>query len=97
MNGFKLLEYIRNRGDQILVLVIFVIENMVDIVKVLCLGVEDVLLKLVKDLNCLCEMVFVCFYFSMFNLCVEEEERFFCDWDVMVDNFVVVVKLLQEL
>lgn len=75
-------------------MVIFVIENMVDIVKALRLGVEDVLLKLVKDLNRLREMVFVCFYFSMFNSRVEEEERFFRDWDVMVDNFVVAAKLL---
>lgn len=91
MNGFKLVENLCNCGDQMFILVIFVIENMVDIVKVLCFGVEDVLLKLVKDFNCLWEIVFVCLYFNMFNLWVEEEECLFCDWDVMVSNLIVVV------
>lgn len=49
MNGLKLLEHIRNRGDQTPVLVISATENMADIAKALRLGVEDVLLKPVKD------------------------------------------------
>lgn len=57
MNGLKLLEHIRNRGDQTPVLVISATENMADIAKALRLGVEDVLLKPVKDLNRLREMV----------------------------------------
>ncbi|MGQ7199210.1 response regulator, partial [Escherichia sp. HC-TM1] len=67
MNGLKLLEHIRNRGDQTPVLVISATENMADIAKALRLGVEDVLLKPVKDLNRLREMVFACLYPSMFN------------------------------
>ncbi len=86
MNGLKLLEHIRNRGDQTPVLVISATENMADIAKALRLGVEDVLLKPVKDLNRLREMVFACLYPSMFNSRVEEEERLFRDWDAMVDN-----------
>lgn len=77
MNGLKLLEHIRNRGDQTPVLVISATENMADIAKALRLGVEDVLLKPVKDLNRLREMVFACLYPSMFNSRVEEEERLF--------------------
>ncbi len=42
MNGLKLLEHIRNRGDQTPVLVISATENMADIAKALRLGVEDV-------------------------------------------------------
>lgn len=57
MNGLKLLEHIRNSGDQTPVLVISATENMADIAKALRLGVEDVLLKPVKDLNRLREMV----------------------------------------
>lgn len=73
MNGLKLLEHIRNRGDQTPVLVISATENMADIAKALRLGVEDVLLKPVKDLNRLREMVFACLYPSMFNSRVESE------------------------
>lgn len=96
MNGLKLLEHIRNRGDQTPVLVISATENMADIAKALRLGVEDVLLKPVKDLNRLREMVFACLYPSMFNSRVEEEERLFRDWDAMVDNPAAAAKLLQE-
>ena len=65
--------------------------------KALRLGVEDVLLKPVKDLNRLREMVLPCLYPSMFNSRVEEEERLFRDWDAMVDNPAAAAKLLQEL
>lgn len=51
MNGLKLVENLRNRGDQTPILVISATENMADIAKALRLGVEDVLLKPVKDLN----------------------------------------------
>lgn len=97
MNGLKLLEHIRSRGDQTPVLVISATENMADIARALRLGVEDVLLKPVKDLNRLREMVFACFYPCMFNSRVEEEERLFRDWDAMVDNPTAAAKLLQEL
>lgn len=49
MNGLKLVENLRNRGDQTPILVISATENMADIAKALRLGVEDVLLKPVKD------------------------------------------------
>lgn len=55
------------------------------------------MLKPVKDLNRLREMVFACLYPSMFNSRVEEEERLFRDWDAMVDNPTAAAKLLQEL
>lgn len=75
MNGLKLVENLRNRGDQTPILVISATENMADIAKALRLGVEDVLLKPVKDLNRLRETVFACLYPNMFNSRVEEEER----------------------
>ncbi len=72
MNGLKLLEHIRNRGDQTPVLVISALKYG-RYLKRCSLGVEDVLLKPVKDLNRLREMVFACLYPSMFNSRVEEE------------------------
>lgn len=97
MNGLSLVEHLRNRGDQTPILVISATENMADIAKALRLGVDDVLLKPVKDLTRLRETVFACLYPNMFNSRVEEEERLFRDWDAMVDNPAAAAKLLQEL
>jgi Response regulator containing CheY-like receiver, AAA-type ATPase, and DNA-binding domains len=97
MNGLTLVEHLRNSGDTLPILVISATENMADIAKALRLGVQDVLLKPVKDLNRLRETVFACLYPNMFNSQVEEEERLFKDWDALVDNPAAAAKLLQEL
>ncbi len=97
MNGLKLVEHLRNKGDQMPVLVISATDNMADIARALRLGVQDVLLKPVKDLNRLKETVFACLYPNMFNSRVEEEERLFQDWDALVENPQAAAKLLQEL
>lgn len=70
---------------------------MADIAKALRLGVDDVLLKPVKDLNRLREAVLASLYPNMFNSVVEEEERLFRDWDALVENPPAAAKLLQEL
>lgn len=97
MNGLKLVEHLRNEGEQLPILVISATENMADIAKALRLGVQDVLLKPVKDLNRLRETVFACLYPNMFNSRVVEEERLFEDWDALVNNPPAAAKLLQEL
>ncbi|WP_435945310.1 two-component system response regulator RssB [Dryocola sp. BD586] len=97
MNGLKLVEHIRNEGNQTPILVISATENMSDIAKALRLGVQDVLLKPIKDLNRLRETVFACLYPTMFNSRVEEEERLFQDWDALVSDPQAAAKLLQEL
>ena len=97
MNGLKLVEYLRNNGHQLPILVISATENMADIAKALRLGVQDVLLKPVQDLDRLRETVFSCLYPNMFNSRVEEEERLFEDWDALVSNPAAAAKLLQEL
>lgn len=48
MNGLELVETLRNRGEQLPILMISATENMADIAKALRLGVQDVLLKPVK-------------------------------------------------
>src|SRR5436190_2250265 len=58
MNGLTLVERIRNTGNQMPILVISATENMSDIARALRLGVQDVLLKPIKDLNRLRETVF---------------------------------------
>lgn len=97
MNGLKLVEFLRNEGYQLPVLIISATENMADIAKALRLGVQDVLLKPVKDLNRLKETVLACLYPNMFNSRVVEEERLFEDWDALVSNPQAAAKLLREL
>ncbi|ROP62446.1 two-component system response regulator [Enterobacter sp. BIGb0383] len=97
MNGLKLVEHVRTMGDTMPILVISATENMSEIAHALRLGVQDVLLKPVKDLNRLRETVFSCIYPNMFNSRVEEEERLFEDWDALVSNPQAAAKLLQEL
>ncbi|WBM68953.1 two-component system response regulator RssB [Buttiauxella sp. WJP83] len=97
MNGLKLVEHLRNEGVQTPILVISATENMSDIAKALRFGVQDVLLKPIKDLNRLRETVYACLYPNMFNSRVEEEERLFQDWDALVSDPQAASKLLQEL
>ncbi|KNC88816.1 two-component system response regulator RssB [Trabulsiella odontotermitis] len=97
MNGLALVEHLRNEGDQMPILVISATENMADIARALRLGVQDVLLKPVKDFDRLKETVFACLYPNMFNSRVEEEERLFDDWDALTSNPHAAAKLLQEL
>ncbi len=97
MNGLKLVEHLRNEGDQTPILVISATENMADIARALRLGVQDVLLKPVKDFSRLRETVLACIYPNMFNSRVEEEERLFQDWDALVSDPHAAAKLLQEL
>ncbi|HHU4726637.1 TPA: two-component system response regulator RssB [Klebsiella quasipneumoniae] len=97
MNSLELVETLRNRGEQLPILMISATENMADIAKALRLGVQDVLLKPVKDFNRLRETVYACLYPAMFSSRVEEEERLFEDWDALVSNPTAASRLLQEL
>ncbi|MGP3591733.1 two-component system response regulator RssB [Vagococcus sp. WN89Y] len=97
MNGLALIEHMRNHGNETPILVISATENMSEIAKALRLGVQDVVLKPVKDLNRLKETIFACIYPNMFNSRVEEEERLFQDWDALVGNPAAAANLLQEL
>ena len=97
MNGLELVETLRNRGEQLPILMISATENMADIAKALRLGVQDVLLKPVKDFDRLRETVYACLYPAMFSSRVEEEERLFEDWDALVSNPIAASRLLQEL
>jgi len=97
MNGLKLVEHLRNEGVQTPILIISATENMSDIAKALRFGVQDVMLKPIKDLDRLRETVYACLYPNMFNSRVEEEERLFQDWDALVSDPQAASKLLQEL
>lgn len=97
MNGLKLVEHLRSKNNKVPILVISATENMSDIANVLRLGVQDVLLKPLKDLGRLREAVFECLYPSMFSSKVEEDEQLFQDWDALVADPQAAAKLLQQL
>ncbi|WP_380177923.1 two-component system response regulator RssB [Kalamiella sp. sgz302252] len=97
MNGIKLVEHLRTKGNTLPILVISATENMSDIAHVLRLGVQDVLLKPLKDLERLREAVYECLYPSMFTSKVEEDEQLFQDWDALVRDPAAAAKLLKQL
>ncbi|MBP2166908.1 two-component system response regulator [Erwinia toletana] len=97
MNGIRLVEHLRARGNTLPILIVSATENMSDIAHVLRLGVQDVLLKPVKDLERLREAVYECLYPSMFTSKVEEDEQLFQDWDALVRDPSAAAKLLKEL
>lgn len=97
MNGIQLVEHLRTKGNSVPVLVISATENMSDIAHVLRLGVQDVLLKPLKDLERLREAVYECLYPSMFTSKVEEDEQLFQDWDALVRDPQAAAKLLKQL
>ncbi|MCU5775755.1 two-component system response regulator RssB [Erwiniaceae bacterium BAC15a-03b] len=97
MNGIRLVEHLRARGNTLPILIVSATENMSDIAHVLRLGVQDVLLKPVRDLERLREAVYECLYPSMFTSKVEEDEQLFQDWDALVRDPSAAAKLLKEL
>ncbi len=69
MGGIEFVEHLRLQGLQIPVLVISATDKMADIAKVLRLGVQDVLLKPLTDLNRLREAVLACVCDGRFTVC----------------------------
>jgi len=97
LNGLQLIEQLRNQGSTLPILVISATDNMSEIAKALRLGVQDVLLKPVNDMDRLRETVYSCLYPIMFNSRVEEEERLFQDWDALALDPQSASRLLHEL
>lgn len=97
MNGIKFVEHVRTRGNSVPILIISATQNMADIAHVLRLGVQDVLLKPLKNLERFREAVFECLYPSMFTSKVEEDEQLFQDWDALVRDPHAAAKLLKQL
>ncbi|MFH8134683.1 two-component system response regulator RssB [Pantoea osteomyelitidis] len=97
MNGIKFVEHIRTRGNSVPILIISATQNMADIAHVLRLGVQDVLLKPLKNFERFREAVYECLYPSMFTSKVEEDEQLFQDWDALVRDPSAAAKLLKQL
>lgn len=97
MDGIEFVEHLRLQGLQIPVLVISATDKMADIAKVLRLGVQDVLLKPLTDLNRLREAVLACLYPNMFTSQAIEEAELFQDWSALSQNPSEAVRLLKQL
>lgn len=97
MNGIQLVEHLRAQGEKVPILVVSATEDMSEIAHVLRLGVQDVLLKPLRDLNRLREAVLECLYPWMFTSKVEEDEQLFQDWDALTNDPRAAAKLLKEL
>lgn len=97
LDGLGLVNAMRQRAWDIPVLVISATDNMSDIAQALRLGVQDVLLKPIKNLERLRETVLACIYPDMFNSRVEEEERLFQGWDALVSDPLAAAQLLHDL
>ncbi|MCX2958013.1 MAG: two-component system response regulator RssB, partial [Serratia symbiotica] len=82
---------------QIPVLVISATDKMADIAKVLRLGVQDVLLKPLTDMNRLRESILACLYPSMFTSQAIEEAELFQNWDALSKHSSDAIELLRQL
>ncbi|AIX51298.1 two-component system response regulator RssB [Pantoea eucrina] len=97
MGGIAFVEHLRSQGNTVPVLVISATQNMADIAHALRLGVQDVLLKPLKNIERFREAVFECLYPSMFTSKVEEDEQLFQDWDALARDPIAAAKLLKQL
>ncbi|NIH11126.1 MAG: two-component system response regulator RssB [Serratia symbiotica] len=97
MGGIEFVENLRLQGAQIPVLVISATDKMADIAKVLRLGVQDVLLKPLTDMNRLRESILACLYPSMFTSQAIEEAELFQNWDALSKHSSDAIELLRQL
>ncbi|WP_145525769.1 two-component system response regulator RssB [Yersinia rohdei] len=97
MGGIEFVEHLLIQGVKIPVLVISGTDKMADIAKVLRLGVKDVLLKPIVDLNRLREAVLACLYPVLFTSHAIEETELIQDWDALRKNPYEAAKLLKQL
>ncbi|MFC0225823.1 two-component system response regulator RssB [Serratia aquatilis] len=97
MDGIEFVAHLRLQGVQVPILVISATDKMADIAKVLRLGVQDVLLKPITDLNRLRETVLACLYPNMFTSQAIEEAELIQDWDALSQNPSEAVRLVKQL
>jgi two-component system response regulator len=97
MGGIEFVEHLRLQGVKTPVLVISATDKMTDVAQVLRLGVQDVLLKPLTDLNRLREAALASLYPKMFTSPAIEEAELFQDWDALSQNPSEAMRLLKQL
>ncbi|MEH2921232.1 two-component system response regulator RssB [Samsonia erythrinae] len=97
MDGMEFLERLRQKDSDTPILVISATSQMADIAKALRLGVQDVLLKPIRDYTRLREAVMSCLYPDMFTSQLNEVEQLMQDMDSLNQSSEAVNKLLAQL
>ncbi|KAA9001812.1 two-component system response regulator RssB [Affinibrenneria salicis] len=97
MDGMKFIERLRSDDNHTPVLIISATSQMADIAKVLRLGVQDVLLKPVRDFTRLRETILSCLYPDTFVSQSDETEQLMQDWDALNQSPEMAIKLLSQL
>ncbi|CNB55763.1 response regulator of RpoS [Yersinia intermedia] len=97
MGGIEFVERLLAQGVNIPILVISATDKMTDIAKVMRLGVKDVLLKPIVDLNRLREAVLACLYPLLFTSHAIEETELIQDWEALRKNPYDAAQLLKQL
>lgn len=97
MGGMEFVENLRLQGNKIPVLVISATDKMTDVASMLRLGVEDVLLKPINDLQRLREALLSSLYPKLFSSQAMEESSLVQDWEALCRNPNEAQRLLQEL
>ncbi|MCD1126066.1 two-component system response regulator RssB [Jinshanibacter sp. LJY008] len=97
MDGITLVDRLRHQGCQIPVIVISATEKITDVDKMLRLGVQDVLLKPITDLNHLRDALLSSFYPYLFSSPASEELTMLADWTELSEKPQEAVQLLKQL
>ncbi|MEQ9891756.1 two-component system response regulator RssB [Pectobacterium aroidearum] len=97
MGGIEFLEHLRLKDNDTPILIISATSQMADIAKVLRLGVQDVLLKPIRDYARLREAVMSCLYPDMFTSQLNEMDQLMQDMDSLNQSPEAVTKLLAQL
>lgn len=97
MDGVTLVDRLRHQRYQIPVIVISATEKIADVDKMLRLGVQDVLLKPITDLNNLRDVLLTCFYPYLFSSPASDEMALLDDWANLSEKPQEAIQLLRQL
>lgn len=97
MGGIEFVETLRMQDNRTPILVVSATSQMGDVAKVLRLGVQDVMLKPIRDYARLREAVMTCMYPDMFTSQAIEVEQLMQDMDSLNQSPEAVNKLLAQL
>lgn len=97
MGGIEFVQTLRLRDNRTPILVVSATSHMADVAKVLRLGVQDVMLKPIRDYARLREAVMACMYPDMFTSQANEVEQLMQDMDSLSQSPDAVNELLAQL
>lgn len=97
MRGDEFVQQLRIRGNALPVVIITASEDVSEIAGLLRLGVQDVLLKPLDDLQRVRDVILECLYPSMFASKIKEDEELFDSWDDLIQQPDEAIRLIKQL